>query len=498
MNALKENKTERPPVVALMGHIDHGKSTILSYIRKNTKALNEAGDITQHVSAYEVMHKDGEGRIHHITFLDTPGHEAFSGIRKRGAVVADIVLLVVSATEGVKMQTIEALKSIRNSKTPFIVVINKIDKPEADILKTKQSLAENEIYVEGYGGDIPVVEVSGKTGKGIPELLDMILLVASLSELTGNQNLKASGIVIESSRDIQKGISAVCIIKNGTMKKGEFIASGKSIAPVRIIENYLGKQISESSFSSPVKIIGWDSLPEVGETFEVFDSRDEAIKYTEKEKVKTEKLNESEQTSLDTIPIIVKADTGGSLEAVLFEIKKLTNERISAQIISSGIGAISENDIRLANGNKKAIVVGFNIKIDNLAKQLAERNEIEVEIFTVIYKMSEKMKEILSARTPKKSEEESTGIAKVLKIFSKVKDRQIIGAHVEVGRISVGAILKIKRRDVEVGTGKIRGLELQKKKVDNVDVGKDFGTMVEAKIEIAPGDKIESFIIVEK
>ena len=215
MNKTEPNIVQRNPVVAIMGHIDHGKSTILSFIRKNTKALNEAGGITQHVSAYEVTHTDNAGVAHTITFLDTPGHAAFSGIRTRGAKVADIAILVVSAEDGVKPQTIEALKSITDSKTPYIVAINKIDKPEANIEKTKQSLAENEIYVEGYGGDIPVVEVSGKNGQGIPDLLDMITLVSSMSELTGNKNQNGSGIIIESNSDNKKGISAVCIIKDG-------------------------------------------------------------------------------------------------------------------------------------------------------------------------------------------------------------------------------------------------------------------------------------------
>ena len=496
MNKTEPNIVQRNPVVAIMGHIDHGKSTILSFIRKNTKALNEAGGITQHVSAYEVTHTDNAGVAHTITFLDTPGHAAFSGIRTRGAKVADIAILVVSAEDGVKPQTIEALKSITDSKTPYIVAINKIDKPEANIEKTKQSLAENEIYVEGYGGDIPVVEVSGKNGQGIPDLLDMITLVSSMSELTGNKNQNGSGIIIESNSDNKKGISAVCIIKDGTIKKGTYIASTGSIAPVRMMENYLGLQISEASFSSPVKIIGWDHLPEVGSIFMTFDTREEALDFS----LKTKKINSNEILSNSEyhIPIIVRADTGGSLEAILNEIKKLSNERIGTQVIFSGIGSISENDVKLANGNKKAVIIGFNTKIDSLAKHMAERNEIDVEIFTIIYKMSEWLSESLIKNTPKKSIEELTGTAKVLKIFSKLKDKQIIGCRIESGLISVGSIFNIKRRDEKIGEGKIKGIELQKNKADEVSEGKECGVMVEAKIEIAPGDKIESFIIVQK
>lgn len=496
--------SERAPVIAIMGHIDHGKSTILSYIRKSTKALNEAGGITQHISAYEAEHTDEDGISHPITFLDTPGHEAFCGIRRRGAKVADIAILVVSAEDGVKPQTLEALKSIKESNTPFIVAINKIDKPEANIERTKQSLTENEIYVEGYGGDIPVIAVSGKTGQGIPELLDMILLLASMSELTGSRSLRGEGILIESNSDTKKGISATCIIKNGTIKKGMYIASGQSIAPIRIMENYLGVQVDSASFSSPVEIIGWDSLPEVGNTFMTYLTRDEATAHVEKEKEKnTKEKNITEQFSnkdslTHRFPIIVKADTGGSLEAVIHEINKLTNERVSAQIIYSGIGTISENDIRLANGSEKAIVIGFNTKTDALAKHLAERSEVEIQTFTIIYKMTEWLANLLLVRTPKISVTEFTGQAKVLKVFSKIKDKQIIGCRVESGLISVGSIFKIKRRDEEIGEGKIRGLESQKNKTDQVSEGKECGAMIEAKIEIAPGDKIESFIIVEK
>ncbi len=491
-------KTERSPVVAIMGHIDHGKSTILSFIRKNTKELNEAGGITQHVSAYEVTHTDESGAVRKITFLDTPGHEAFSGIRRRGAKVADIAVLVVSAEDGVKPQTLEALKSITDSKTPYVVAINKIDKPDASVERTKQSLAENSIFVEGYGGDIPVVSVSGKTGEGIGELLDMILLVATISELTGDPSLPGQGVIIESNRDIKKGISAVCVIKNGTLKKGTFIASSGAVAPVRIMENYLGEQISETSFSSPVRIIGWDNLPIVGSEFMTFDTREEATSYANNEKNKAQATTATERDSEHKIPLIVKADTSGSLEAVLQEIKKMANDRVGAQVIFSGIGEISESDVKLAGGSQKAVVIGFNTKVSSLAKQVAERSEIQVETFTIIYKMSEWLSEFLTTQTPKKSVEESTGEAKVLKIFSKIKDKQIIGCRVETGSISVGSIFKIKRRDEEIGQGKIKGLELQKNKTDQVSEGKECGVMAEAKIEIAPGDKIESFIIVEK
>ena len=493
----QNSNTERSPVVAIMGHIDHGKSTLLSYIRKNTKDLVEAGGITQHISSYEVEHLAKDGKKHLITFLDTPGHSAFSGIRKRGASVADIGILVVSAEDGVKPQTLEAQKSIVESGTPYIVVINKIDKPEANIEKTKQSLTENEIYIEGYGGDIPAVALSAKTGEGVSELLDMIILVAELENLTGDKTLPAEGVIIESTRDIQKGISAVCIIKNGSLEKGEFVATNESIAPIRIIENYLGKPVDSATFSSPIKIIGWDKLPEVGSTFQTFKTKNEAVKYIEKENKKPIN-NKQTNISENNLNLVVKADTGSSLEAVLSEISKLESERMGVQIISSGIGAICENDIRVANGSKKAIVLGFNTKIDSPAKDLSERNAVEVKTFDVIYKLTEWLSEKLIEKTPKMQVDEAKGKAKILKIFSKVKDKQILGGRVEDGSITLGSQVKIMRREAEIGQGKIRELQSQKVSISEASLGKEFGALIEAKIEIAPGDHIECFVTVEK
>ncbi len=502
MKEQNQNLKERGPIVVIMGHIDHGKSTLLSYIRKSVEPLDEAGGITQHISAYEVEHTAPDGRKHHITFLDTPGHEAFCGIRKRGASVADIAILVVSAEDGVKPQTLEALASILESKIPYIVAINKIDKPGVNIERTKQNLAENQIYVEGYGGDIPCVALSAKTGVGIPELFDMITLVADLDGLTGDPAVPAKGVVIESDRG-KKGISATCIIKNGTIEKGMYITSCTASSPVRIMQNYLGKSIDQASFSSPVEIIGWDELPVVGNTFQAYKTREEARESVEKEKTTQSNKTSpdeksSEEISANNIPIIVKADTSSSLEALLSEIKKLSTDRMCAQVISSGIGTISENDIRLADGSRKAIVIGFNTKIDLPAKNLAERNEIEIQTFDIIYRMSEWLKETLAQRTPKIQTLESVGIAKVIKLFSKAKDKQILGGRVLKGSIMQGAQVKITRREAEIGEGKIRELQQQKVVVSEVGEGKEFGAMIVADIEIAPGDQIESFVTVEK
>ncbi len=496
-----ETRTERAPVVVIMGHIDHGKSTLLSFIRKSTKPLDEAGGITQHISAYEVTNTGKEGKKNIITFLDTPGHEAFVGIRKRGARVADVAVLVVSAEDGGKPQTLEALSSIKQSGIPYIVAINKIDKPEANIERTKQSLAENEIYIEGYGGDIPCVPISAKSGEGIPDLLDMISLVAELQELKGDRSAKATGVVIESNRDVKKGISATCIIKNGSLEKGMFIVSGLATSPVRMMEDYLGKPIQTATFSSPVKIIGWDELPEVGAEFKTFATREEAREAVSKEKESQEETRnkkEEENSEVFNVPLVVKADTGSSLEAIISEIDKQAGERVRGRIISSGIGSICESDIRIANGSEKAIVIGFNVKIDSPAKHLAERDEIIIQTFDIIYKMNEWLKDTLKERTPKVITAEVTGRAKVLKIFSKVRDRQILGARVEKGEILLGADIKVLRRDVEIGVGKVRELQKQKNETREVSEGQEFGAMIVCNIEIAPGDYLEAFKIVEK
>lgn len=509
--------TKRAPVVVIMGHIDHGKSTLLSYIRKSVGPLaksstlsggrpaqdhlelREAGGITQHISAYEVEHKTKDGTLEKITFLDTPGHEAFSGHRTRGADIADVAVLVVSAEDGVKTQTLEALKSIQESKTNFIVAISKIDKPEVNIEKTKQSLAENNIFVEGYGGDVPVVAVSGKTGQGIPELLDMILLVASLEDLKGDANALAEGVIIESGLDIKKGIGATCIIKNGRVETGMFVASSGSFAPVRVMEDWTGKSIPSATFSSPVKIIGWNSLPKIGASFQTFKTKKEAEEYANR--VTSHEVRDTKKPEDETIkyfPIIIKTDTGGSLEAVTDHIKKLSNERIVLKVVHSGIGTVCENDVRVANSGTKATIIGFNVKIDSQAKALAERDGIEIVNFDIIYKLSEWLEQKLIENRPSIEVEEMTGEAKVLKIFSKVKDKQIIGCRMENGRMLQGEQVKIIRRDSEIGVGKVRELQSQKIKVPEVEEGKEFGTMVEAKIEIAPGDKLRAITLVKK
>ncbi len=504
---VKENaqkKIERPPVICIMGHIDHGKSTLLDYIRKTNIVDSEAGGITQKISAYEVIHKGKK-----ITFLDTPGHESFAKIRQRGASVADIAILVVSAEDGVKKQTIEAYQCIKESQTPMIVAINKIDKPGADIEKTKTNLAENEIYLEGYGGTVPFVPISAKTGQGVDELLDLMLLVAEVEELTGDTEKCAEGVVIEANMDKQKGISASMIITDGSLKSGMFVACGKAIAPTRIMENFLGKKITEATFSSPIRIIGFDILPKVGSKFFTFTDKDSALNYVSlyQEPIlkKCSSIDEStltpdEQLALNigTIDVIIKADVVGSIEGIEHELEKIKTDRMKVKIVHLGVGDITENDIHLLGGKPDSLVLGFNVKVDSKAKATAEKFGIQVKTFDIIYKLTEWLLEMAENRTPKVNVEEMSGRAKVLKFFSSTKDKNVIGARVEEGEIRVGDEIKLMRNEIEVGRGKIRELQQMKEKVSEVRTGVEFGCQLQSAITPAPGDKLEAFKIIQK
>jgi len=485
----------RPPVVVIMGHIDHGKSTLLDYIRKENVVGGEAGGITQHLGAYEVNHNKGK-----ITFLDTPGHEAFRGIRERGAKVADIAILVVSADDGVKPQTLEALKCILAEKIPYIVAINKIDKPGANVELTKQSLAENEVYVEGYGGDIPVVPISALKGDGIPELLDMIILVSDLADIKADPNAKAEGVIIESYRDNKKGISATLLIKNGTIRKGSYVVAESAISPVRILEDYRGKAINEASFSSPVKIIGFNEIPKVGSKFVIFDDKKQAEQaassYVEPVVVKNVRGNENDNTVV--IPIIIKADVIGSLEGIKHELAKIKNDKVKIKIVSESIGDINENDIKVTQGDPNIIILAFNSKPDAKTSALIERSVVAIKSFDIIYNLVAYIKDVVLSKVPKEYIDEPSGTAKVLAIFSKNKDKQILGGKVQTGSIKVGSEIKILRRDAEIGRGKIKELQQTKMRTDEVNEGFEFGCMIESKIEIALGDKIQGFITIEK
>ncbi|PIR38249.1 MAG: translation initiation factor IF-2 [Candidatus Zambryskibacteria bacterium CG10_big_fil_rev_8_21_14_0_10_42_12] len=492
------HKSKRPPVVGIFGHIDHGKSTLLDHIRKTNITETEAGGITQHISSYEVEHTDQHGKTERITFLDTPGHEAFSSVRTRGAKAADIAILVVAADDGVKRQTLDALNCIQEAGLTFIVAINKIDKPGANIDNTKQSLAEHNVYVEGYGGNISYAAISAKTGEGISDLLDLVLLTAEMEDLSGDTSIPATGAIIETNLDPKKGISATLIIKNGTLKTGQAIQSGNSFVPVRRIENFLGKTIDEATFSSPVRIVGWSELPQVGSTFTTFDSKKEALVAAESHKAKPHDIrSESTEKMADAlqVPIAIKADTAGSIDAVMFEISKWDEERLFPKIVHTGIGTITENDIRLVTGKVPGIVIGFNVAIDQAAKRTAEQYGIITESFDIIYKLAERLDEILNKRIPRSETEVASGKLKILKLFSKTKEKQVIGGRVEEGEILLGGRVNIYRRDNKLGTGVIKELQKAKQKASKAETGDECGLMLESRVEVATGDTLEGFTI---
>jgi translation initiation factor IF-2 len=495
-------KTERPPIVVIMGHIDHGKSALLDYIRKSNIVASEAGGITQHISAYEVTHTDQAGRARRITFLDTPGHEAFQTMRSRGARVADVAVLVVSAEEGIKAQTLEALAAIKESGIPYIIAINKIDKPAANIEKTKQSIIEHGIYLEGLGGEIPFVPISAKTGEGVPDLLDLMLLVADLEELTGDPSKPAEGVVIETNLDPKKGVAATLVILDGTVKTGMCIVAGSSLSPVRIMEDFLGKPIKEASFSSPIRVIGFNVLPQVGSPFFTYATKKEAevAASTNAEKAAASATAEVQEgnTERTVIPVVLKADVQGSLDAIEHELHKFESDRLHVKTIAKGVGAVSEGDIKLALGSSNPVIIGFNTGTEPIARDLAERTGISIENFDIIYKLSEWFADMAQKRVPKVSQDEPTGRAKVLKVFSKTKKSHVLGGRVTDGTLAVRGVVKIIRRGEEIGRGSVRNLQVNRTDTKHVAADSDFGAEIETKVEIASGDELEGFIVVEK
>ncbi|MEI7709128.1 MAG: translation initiation factor IF-2 [bacterium] len=513
----KQNIVPRSPVVVVMGHIDHGKSTLLDYIRKTNITDNEAGGITQNISAYEVVHKDDAGKDCKITFLDTPGHEAFSKMRERGANIADIAILVVSAEDGVKQQTIEAWKTIVEAKLPVIVAINKIDKPNANVEKTKQELAEKEIYLENYGGKIPFAEISAKVGTGVDNLLSLILILAEMESFTESTEEGASGFVIEADLDSKRGIQATLIIKNGVMTKGMTVVVEDAIVSTRMIQDFKGAMIDSARPSSPVRLCGFDKMPQVGAPFKSFKNKKEALEYAENlpprplgtppktggDKFTPLLVKEGAGGGKKIIPILIKADVAGSLEAIEKEISKIKCKGVNSEsavfkIISKGVGPITLSDIKNLANSESVIVIGFNVKADKSAIEVAENQGITISSFNVIYKMTEWLEEEMEKRRPRVETVETTGRAKIIRAFSRTKERQIIGGKVIEGQMLLNGNVKIMRRDFEIGRGKIVNLEKGKVKTSIVEEGLEFGMMIESKIEVASGDVIELFSIAQK
>jgi len=494
-----ENIIKRPPVVVVMGHIDHGKSTLLDTIRKSNVVDGEAGGITQHLSAYVVPHTTKDGAEETITFLDTPGHSAFQKMRLRGADVADVAILMVSAEDGVKPQTLEALESIKAADIPYVVAINKIDKPGADINKTKASLVEKEIYIEGMGGDIPWVGISAKEGTGIDELLDLVVLAADLAELTADTNAVATGKVIEAKLDPKRGNTATLLINNGTLRSGQVVVSGTTYSPVRIMESFSGENIREASLSTPVRIVGFTDVPEVGAEFVAVENKKAAeVMVTEAVnagRIKTTDGEKHKRTRLPVVPILIKADVLGTIEAIQHELDKFESDRIAVRVIDTGVGDITVTDVQNVSATPNAIIVGFNIKTERPATDLAERLGVEIDSFDIIYELAEWMETALKNRTPQKEEEVVTGDVKILKHFSMQKSIHVMGGRVNEGVIKLNQNVIILRRDIEIGRGVIKNLQQAKQDVKEISDG-EFGLQLETKAEITAGDYLKPYDLV--
>jgi translation initiation factor IF-2 len=507
MDTKDEIMGARPPIVAIVGHIDHGKSTLLDYIRRSHVAEAEAGGITQHLSAYEAEHQNSAGK-HKITFLDTPGHEAFAAMRSRGLEVADVAVLVVSAEDGVKTQTLEALKLIDEVNIPFIVAFTKIDKPGADLERAKMSLLEHNVFLEGLGGEVPFVAVSGKTGEGIPELLDLILLAGEIEGLSADKSLPGEGLVIEAHVDSKRGNTATLIVQNGSIRSGEYVICGEALAPVRIMENFLGKKIKEADPGSPVMVVGFSSLPAVGAAWRTVESKKEAeeeaaIARADAFRQAQGKLassissskNKEEEKIHVILPLVIKTDVAGMGDAVMHELDKLPkDERLEVRIVTRGVGPIGESDVRLAGaGNVPGIIVGFNVKVERDAQGLAERLGVLIAVFDIIYKLAEWLGTELEKRQPREKMDEKTGGAKILKVFSYAKGRAVLGGRVDEGALMQGQAVKVMRHDAEIARGTVVSLQSQKLVVKKVESGSEFGAMIKLGSEPAAGDYLEAF-----
>ena len=486
-------RTPRPPVIAVMGHIDHGKSSLLDYIRKANIVAGEAGGITQHVAAYIALHNDRP-----VTFLDTPGHEAFKALRARGAAAADIAILVVAADEGVMPQTLDALAAIKESNIPFIVAITKIDKNNADVGHAKNSLIENGIYIEGMGGDIAYALVSSKTGEGVPELLDLVLLSADLLELSCDLSLSATGFVLESTQDPKRGASATLIIKDGTLTKDGFVVACDAFAPIRFIEDFRGARIETANASEPVRISGFSKLPPAGSLFSIAKNKKEAetlAKENAKELAATPERSAAVE-GITLLPLIVKADVAGSVDAIVHELKKITHERAEIRIVSSGVGSVSETDVKTANAGNGTIIA-FNASTDAIASELALRDNISILSFSIIYELSAKVAELLEACAPALSGEKELGRALVLKMFSSGAKKQVLGARYVSGELTVGNRMKLLRKGEEIARGSIGNLQQARADVKEIHTEGDFGTEIECRESAAYGDELVAFVVTE-
>lgn len=500
-----EDLKPRPPIVTVMGHVDHGKTSLLDSIRNTRVTDREAGGITQHIGASEVTVNGKK-----VVFLDTPGHEAFTEMRSRGAKVTDIAILVVAADDGIMPQTVEAINHSKAAGVPIIIAINKIDKPSANIERVRQELSEKGLLVEEWGGDVIDVPVSAKTGENIDTLLEMVLLVAEMEELKANPDRNAVGTVIESNLDKGRGPVATVIISNGTLKVGDPIVAGSSYGKVRAMINDKGKRIKKAPPSTPVEILGLNEVPNAGDQFVVLasDKAARTIAEKRKEKIRDEQMKASSKISLEDLfekmqhgelkelNIIVKADVQGSVEAVRQSIEKLTNEEVSVRVIHGGVGAITESDIMLASASN-AIVIGFNVRPSTGANTLVEREKVDMRTYRIIYEAIEDIEKAMKGMLDPEYVEEELGKAEIRLPFKVPNAGMVAGSYVISGKILRNAKARLVRDGIVVYDGTIDSLRRFKDDVKEVATGYECGIGLTNFNDIKEGDIIEAYVIKE-
>lgn len=500
----EEDLVKRPPIVTIMGHVDHGKTTLLDYIRNTHVVDKEFGGITQHIGAYQTKYKDEL-----ITFIDTPGHAAFTEMRARGASVTDIVIIIVAADDGVKPQTKEAVDHALSANVPIIVAVNKIDKPDANIDRVLTEMTEIGITPEAWGGDIPFINISAHTGEGVELLLETILTIAEVNELKANPNRYAVGAVIESRLDKNVGGIASFLIQNGTLRLGDPIVVGTSYAKVRTMKNDRGESIVLAGPSTPVEITGLTENPSAGDKFMAFETEAEAKNVAQKrrdaakinagrdKKVSLDDLFASVDAGNKEINVVLKADVRGSEEAVKNALEKIKEKDVSVKVIRSGIGAISESDVVLASASN-AIIIGFNVVASNNAKDIAKDNNIDIRLYTIIYKLVEDIEAAINGMLDPEYEEKVLGSAEVRKIFKFSKIGNIAGSYITSGIVKNGAMARVIRDGVVIASDEvIASLQREKDTVKEVKKGFECGITLEKFNDFKEGDTIEAYEMIE-
>ena len=499
----EEDLEPRAPVVVVMGHVDHGKTSLLDYIRNAHVAAGEAGGITQHIGAYQV---NVQGKT--ITFLDTPGHEAFTAMRARGAMITDVAILVVAADDGIMPQTVESINHAKAANIPIIVAINKMDKPEANPERIKEQLTKYELVPEEWGGETIICPISAKTGEGIDNLLEMVNLTAEMQELKANPNRSAHGAVIEARLDKGRGPVATLLVQNGTLKQGDVIIAGTAVGRVRAMTSAKGEKLTEAGPSVPVEIIGMGEVPGAGDDFHAVADERMARELVEQRKheqkmaasapvgkVSLEDLfSQIKQGEMKDLNIIVKADVQGSAEAVKASLEKLSNEEVRVRVIHCAVGAISESDVMLAT-TSNAIIVGFNVRPDNNAKESAARNNVDMRMYRVIYDCINEIETAMKGMLAPKFKEVELGQAEVRNVFRITGVGMVAGCYVTGGKMQRGAQMRLLRDNIVIYDGAIASLQRFKDSVKEVAQGYECGITFEKFQDIKEGDVIEAYLM---